>query len=413
MKQNIVILGAGFAGLKCALRLDELLRVHRLRQSFQLILVDRNDFQTFVPMLYEVANTLADASSREYLREVIALPFSETLAESQIRFIQGEVVELDLPSHSVILKDASSIVFAYLVIALGSETHTFDIPGIAEHAYFLKTLDDALRLREALERVFQKNHGPLFRVLVGGAGLTGVEVAGELGGALRKLRKKYSRRVSKFEIVLIEGMQEILPGFSSYIVRKARARLAKLGVEIETGRSISSFDGQRVTFRDGGAAEVDLLIWTGGVKACAVLQGTRLPLAKRGDVEVSSILQVRGEGHIFAVGDAACLVNPQSGAATPWNIPIAEEEAFIAAQNILRAIQGLPSLTYHPPSHVPVVIPIGGKYAIADLGFIQVSGFLGWAIKHLVTLRYYLSILPWWLAISKWLRAMRVFVRND
>jgi len=413
MKQNIVILGAGFGGLKCALRLDDLLRAHRLRPTFDIVLVDRNNFQTFVPMLYEVANTLKEEASAPTLKELITIPLEQVVTSSGIRFWQDEVSGIDLGARAIQFKGSEPLPFAYAVIALGSETHTFDIPGIGEHAYFLKTLPEAIRVRNRLEEEMRNDRTQTFSVLIGGGGLTGVELAGELGGALKKLKRKYPQYVRWVEIRLVEGGQEILPGFPQQIVDQARVRLARLGVKIETHRLISKFDGRIVTHRDGGNTEVDMLIWTGGVKACHALKDMGLPLGQRGDVEVEVTLEVRGEEKIFAIGDSACVINPATGKPLAWNIPIAEEQAIVVAQNILRSIKRLPLLSYHAPRRMPVVIPIGGKYAIADLGFLRFYGLLGWCIKHLVTLRYYLSILPWWRAIPKWLQAMRVFIAND
>lgn len=413
MQQNIVILGAGFGGLKCALRLWELLRVNRLQRKFQIILIDRSNFQTFVPMFYEVANTLREEASAIKLKELIAIPIEQALADTNIKFLQNEVTNINPAIDKIILKDAEEIDFEYLVVALGSETNTFGIPGIKEHAYFLKTLEDAIQVRNVLEKTFQSNDKKVFRVLIGGGGLTGVELAGELGSALCKLKRKYKHEEQKCEIILVEGNQEILPGFSQKIVKRARRRLDRLDVKILTSRLISSFDGKRVLFLQNESVEVDMLIWTGGVQVCSMLKITGLPVMKKGDLETESNLKIKRQDKIFAIGDAACFVHKETGKPLPWNVPVAEQEALIVSQNILRSIKKLPLLEYHPPKHVPMVIPIGGKYAIADLGFVRFYGLVGWIIKHLVTLRYYLSILPWWVAVSKWLRAMRVFIRND
>lgn len=423
MKKNIVILGGGFGGLQTAFMLSKKLKALSVRRDYEVILVDRYAYHTFIPLLYEIATTSKDTADYMELKSLVTYSLSELLEKRGIRFIKDEVMHIDLTQGAVHLRRVK-VQFNYLVLALGSETNYFNIPGLKENSFGLKTFDEAIAIRDAIWSYLKKGGGDL-RVVVGGGGSTGVGLASEIKRWAYNFQNKGlgSRKV---QVTIIEGMPAILPGFDARVIRRAGERLRRLGVEIINNEIIKKVTAGKAVLASGRAIPFDVLVWAGGVKAGSLTEKLPLKREKRGRVEIIGALECLPEspdlkiyGRMYAVGDIACIYNPKTKQPVPQVARTAIVQGKIVAKNIIEEIRkenrlvGSVKQYVYTPKTYPYIIPVGGKFAIAKFGPFVISGFLGWVLKGFVELNYFISIMPLWQAFRIWLKGLWVFIQND
>src|SRR3989338_1180605 len=422
MKKNIVILGAGFGGITAVLKLAK--KIGRLSEEYKIILIDKYHHQLYTPALYEIAAIPMEYADDIPLKSSVLIPVADAVKRKPITFICDEVSGLKEQEKKVILKKGGDLSFEYLVFALGAETNYFNIPGLREHSYPLKTFDDGARLRSKIEELVQKKDE--IKITVGGSGASGVELVAEFINFVCAIKEKIDngKNVCNAHFLLVEASLEILPGFDAIIVEKTKKRLENLGVRIKTNTTIAEVNADHFICKDGKKENFDLLIWTGGVKGPEIFGNFGLPLSQKGSTIINEYLQIQeqngpkspvaiGQGHIFAIGDNSSMINPKTGKPLIWNVPVAEAEGRIAAKNILRSITGKPLKKFTPAKKYPFILTIGKKYAIADFVYFKFCGFTGWFAKQLVELRYLLFILPPQKAIRTWLLAIRYYTSND
>jgi len=430
-KKKIVILGAGFGGIKTASLLHKKLKKIGLLKKYELILVDKYDYHTYVPILYEIATTSKNSANCAELKNLATFPLKDIFKNKDITLIKNTVKNVDLIGGDIHLEDISSagrLKFDYLVLALGSETNYLNIPGLKESSLTLKSFLDAIKIRDAIWNKIEEGNPPAGRlkIIIGGGGSTGVELAGEIKSWLCELEEEFKHCPTSIQI--IQGMDTLLPGFDKKIIEKVTSRLRKIGVEILLQEFIEKVEPNKAFLRSGRMIDFDVLIWTGGVKASS-LMGT-LPLKKehKGRVEVfgemeclpqSSDLKLYGK--IYGLGDAICFYNPETGNPIPQLAQAAIEQAKIVAENMVEDIKFSEVLIknakhqkYKPNESYPYIIPVGGKYAVAKVGPIVIWGFLGWILKGLVEFYYLLfNVLPPIQAVKIWLKGFWIFMQND
>ncbi|MEK7513056.1 MAG: NAD(P)/FAD-dependent oxidoreductase [Patescibacteria group bacterium] len=417
--KNIVILGGGFAGLRAAQDIGNEVRRRGLSNRYRVFLIDRNPNHTFTPLLYEIATTAETLADRRKLCSLVAFPFKDLLENTEVTTLREEVTALNLSTKTINFP-RQSLIFSYLLIAAGTESNLFDIPGLAEHALTLKSFDDAIRIRDTIEKAAHTDTEKL-SVVIGGGGPTGVELAGEIRLWLGELSEA-GARLSDTEVLLVERSPRILPGFPNRFVRTAEQRLKKLGVRVRTNSDISEAREGAVSLTDGTVIPAHVLVWTGGVRTPAFLEHLPFTLNPQGRVAVTPTLAASSDGHelhgIYVAGDNADIRYPGSSEPVPQVAHAATESGKVAAKNIIREIEraeGLGNrlpLPYRPWRY-PYILPVGGKYAIAKIGLFVVSGFLAWVFKGIVELAYFLSIMPVFSALRIWFRGLRVFIKND
>lgn len=422
-KKSIVILGAGFGGLRTAILLAKALRRARLTNRYALYLIDRNSYHTYTPTLYEVATTSKETANYIQLRDIVTFDVASLVSGfPEINFIHDAITALDLPNGDIHC-GGHEMKFDYLVLAMGSETNYFDIPGLHEHSLPLKSFMDAIVLRDRVLARYAE--GGTLRIVIGGGGSTGVELAGELQGWFTELRAKIHLACAP-TVTIIEGAPTILTGYASGIIAKAAARLSHLGVTVITSERITGVTSAEVTLQSGHTAPYDILIWTGGVRAAALMGSLPLKRESKGRVEVAGEMQcfpqtgdLKLYETIYGIGDAVCFFDPVTKKPVPLVARAALIQADIVASNIMRQIliaekrrHSVALLRYHPVEY-PYIIPVGGKYAIAKIGPFIFSGFLAWILKGLIELSYLSSILPPGRTVITWLKGLRIFLRND
>jgi NADH dehydrogenase len=414
-KPAIVVLGAGFGGLRAAILLAK--KIRRSKIAAEIILIDRNNYHTYTPSLYEIATTSKETANYLRLKEIAAFPVADLIKKLPIRFIQDEVLALNFNEGKILCAGGAELKFDYLLLAPGSETNYFNIPGLKENALSLKTFIDAVKIRDAIWEL-----APLDRcleIIIGGGGSTGVELAGEIQGWMADLRAAYKN--CRAAVKIVEAAPAILPGFSAKVIRQVQRRLKKLNIETINNEIIADTEKEAINLKSGKKLAYDLLIWAGGVKAPDLIAKSPFKTEPRGRAAVIGEMvcipqtpDLKLASKIYAIGDAVCFYDSKSdkpiiaGAARAALI-----QAKIAAYNIICDLTGKKEYKKYRLAEYPYIIPVGGKYAVAKIGPLVISGFLGWLIKGLVELNYLLSIMPVWQALKIWLKGLRIFIQND
>jgi NADH dehydrogenase len=325
---RICILGGGFGGLYTALRLSELPWDHAEKPD--IVLIDQRDRFLFSPLLYELI-------TGELQTWEIAPPFSELLANTNIRFRQGTVSAINLEQHRVDLTDGESFDYTKLVLAMGGETPMDMVPGAAEHAIPFRTIDDAYRLEERL-RPLEASNAEKIRVAIAGAGYSGVELACKLA----------ERLGDRGRVRLVELNDQILRNSPDFNREAAQKALSERGVWIDLETRITNITSDTISLEYQGKVDilpVDVVLWTVGTKVADVV--AKLPIAHtpRGQAIVSSTLQVPDHPEVFALGDLAeC--HDASGQKVPATAQAAFQQADYAAWNIWAATTHRPLLPF-------------------------------------------------------------------
>jgi NADH dehydrogenase len=389
MGATIVILGGGFAGATTARELER-----RAPAGAEIVLVNRENFQLFTPMLPEVASGSLDMRA-------IVQPLRVSLARTRI--VVGEATAVDVAARTVrvdlaVLEREQTLSYDHLIIALGSETSTHGIPGIREHAYPLKTLPDAARLRARIGSAFEaaaaetdrgERDGWLRFVIVGG-GFTGVEAAGELAGFVRRMHRYYpALRDVAPEIVVIHGGSRLLEDLAPEFGNRAAASLAARGVRIELSADVASADSGGIRLASGKRIDARTIVWTAGERPAPLIAKTGLQTSDRGALVVGGDFAVPGVAGLWAVGDCAHIPKRGGGSVSPL-AQNAVREGPLLARNIVAALAGKPTkpFRYRP---LGMFASLGDRDAVAQVpGKRMISGLPAWVMWR----AYYASRLP-------------------
>ncbi len=380
-RPKVVIVGAGFGGLWAARAFA--------RTNFQVLLIDRNNYHTFLPLLYQVAAAEVEPEEIVYPVRSILRPLGN------VDFLLGDVTGIELETR-VVQTTAANAPFDYLVLAAGSGTHFYGVAGAADHAFSLKTLDDGVRLRNHIlcnfERAVndtdaERRRRKLTFAIVGG-GPTGVEYAGALAELLRGPLKRDFPRLSGGDghVVLVESNERLLPSLPPHLGEYAAARLNKMGVEVRLKTVVDRVDPDAVHLRGGASIPTETTVWTAGVRGEPSAAAWGLPLDRSGRVAVKPTLEVEGVPGVFAIGDLARF--DENGKALAMVAPVALQQGTLAAKNIQRSEAGKTMLSFHYHDR-GMMATIGRNAAVAYVGGIAFTGFpawLAWLGVHLANL---------------------------
>jgi NADH:ubiquinone reductase (H+-translocating) len=379
IRPRVAIAGAGFGGLTCA---------RALRNApVEVLLVDRNNYHLFTPLLYQVASALLDPG--EIARPVRALIRPLPNAE----FRQAAVTGADF-DRRILSTDRGPIPYDYLVLATGSQSDYFGNASLARHAFGLKDLDEGLALRNRILSQFeasrwvtdsQKRRSMLTFAVVG-AGPTGVELAGALSELIRLvLRKDYrDLDLGEVRVLLLEAARAPLGTFVPNLREAARRSLEKKHVELMLGAKVESVTDESIRLAGGEEIAAGTIIWTAGVRASTLGEALGVQLGRQSRVKVEPTLQLTGHPVVFVIGDLAGATD--GDVPLPMLIPVAMQEGRHVAATIseLVANGGAHAFRYKDPG---IMATIGRNSAVAELGVVHLSGFLGWLMwlaVHLV-----------------------------
>ncbi len=379
---RVVIIGAGFGGLSCARAL--------VNKPIDVLLLDKNNYHLFTPLLYQVASSLLDPSD-------IAYPVRAVFRRApNVRFQMATVTEIDLHARLIKTNDGARIPYEYVVLATGSVTNYFGMHSLAGIAHELKDIPEALELRNHILRCFEAAAREMnetvrrrwLTFVIVGAGPNGVEYAGALSELIRLVlvRDFPELDMKSVRIILIEAVGQVLPAFAPKLGQYAQGQLARRGIEVRLNTRVLDVSGDTVRLSSGETIETKTLIWAAGVKASEVATVPPLPRTRAGRIEVDQFLRAKGHERVFVVGDLAAFI--QDGKELPMLARPAMQAGVHVAENIVRLERHQPLIPfrYRDPG---IMATIGRNSAVAQLKRISLTGFIGWLawlLLHLLLL---------------------------
>lgn len=400
--KEIVILGGGFAGVSACKYLVKKLS----GQDVNITLIDKNSYHLFTPSLYEVATS-------EEPKKNIAIPFSEIFG-TKIRFVKGNASSIDYENNLIRFDNELNYSYDYLIIALGSVSADFNIEGLKEYSLPLKELSDAVKIRKEIERAYHKkvHEGKEINIVVGGGGFSGTELSAELINYKNRLSKHHKTSPNLIKITVIQGSSCLLKELDEKVSNLAQKRLEADGLNIVLETHVKKVSGDYIETDNAKNYPYDVFIWTGGVKANGVLEKSGFKVNGRGQVLVNEYMQIVNFKNVFAVGDIAEYGDPLTNKAVPGVAQVAEDEGRAAARNVYRSIKNK-ELKAYKYEHTGYIVPLKGRFAVAQLTFIKTAGFWGWVLQQIVFLIYLLGILPIFKALKRFNKFEMYLMENS
>jgi NADH dehydrogenase len=390
-RPRIVIVGGGFGGAYCAQALERRLR----RDEAEVVLLDRQNYFIFYPLLVE-----AGTGSLEPRHAVVSI----RSFLSRTRFIMGTVDRVDPTARRVhyTLPDGETtqeIDYDHLVLTPGSVTRPPEVPGLAEHGFEMKSLDDAVTMRDRAIRQLEQADvvddpalkERLLHFVVVGANFTGVEVAGELHVFLRRATKRYSNlRSDDITVTVVELGDRILPALDPELADYAAEHLRRRGVRIELGRSVRRVEAGRAVLDDGRELATDTVYWCAGIAPSPLLANAGVPTDERGYVRCERDLRVEGIGEVWAIGDSAVNLDAD-GNAYPATAQLAVRQGQHVAKNIVAVLRD-EETTPCDLTNLGAIAALGCRTGVAKVLGIKIAGFPAWFLFRTV----YLLKMPGW-----------------
>lgn len=372
-RKHIVIVGAGFGGVKIAQLLAD--------APVDITLIDRNNFHLFQPLLYQVSTAVLDEGE-------IAYPIRAFFQrQPNVDFFLAQA-EGFAPERNILHTDRGDVGYDYLVLAAGATTNYFGLDSVANHSFAMKTLQDAAQVRNHVLRMFEaasrcdsaaERRRLLTFVCVGG-GPTGVECAGALSELIfGVLAKEYhGLDFSEVRILLVEALDKVLAMMPAPLQGETVRVLRDVcRVEVRLNTQVMDYDGRDLQLRDGSVIATRTVIWAAGVKAVPFVKALGTEVDRAGRVVVTPTLQIKEYPNIFAIGDCANFI--QDGAPLPTVAPVATQQAAVCTANIKRLLRGKGELKAFRYEDVGAMATICRSHAVVAKGSMTMKGFLGWA----------------------------------
>ena len=387
MKKQIVIIGGGFAGLNFAKTISK-------NSNFEITLVDKVNYNFFPPLLYQVATGFLEISSISY-------PFRKMLSGSKIRFWMGELQEIVSNENKIILNNGE-LQYDYLVIATGTATNYFGMENVKKNAIPMKTLEDALNMRNTMLQRTEiasnsldiKEQEELMTIVVAGGGPTGVELSGMFAEMSKTIiHKEYPElsHVKNAKIYLVDGGPALLAPMSKNSQEETLKQIKKLGVEVLLNKQVVDYDGQTVSFKDGSTIRTRNLIWAAGVTAMRFNGLSDEMYGRSNRLLVDEFNKIIGTENIYAIGDTAFMESDKNFPnGHPQVAQPAMQQGKNLAKNLILALANKPQKPFQYKDKGSMAI-IGRNKAVVDLPKPKVhfKGFLAWMawlFVHLMSL---------------------------
>jgi NADH:ubiquinone reductase (H+-translocating) len=418
VKKKIVIIGGGYAGINAAKILNKKLKRHK---NVEISLIDRNPYHTLMTELHEVA-------SGRTAPEAVMVSYKKIFDSTRVKIINDNIITIDFEGKKII-SQIKEYDYDYLVIGTGAEPDFFNMEGVKKNGLTLWSLEDAIKIREHIQRNFRKasvepdpfKRGKLLTFAIAGGGFTGVEMAGELLEWKNSLCEKYGISKNEVKVMIIEALGRILSVMPEKIAKKAHDYFVKKGGEILTGYSITDFKDDKVYLKDGNTIATNTLIWTCGVQGCEFganlnlkkgscvnrvcsysvpigmtkerkmehAEGGEYINGKLGRIEVNEFMQSVDNEEVYIAGDM--LWFNEKGKVLPQIVETALQSSEVAAKNIIAGIEGNEKIKFRSEYH-GFMVSIGGKYGVAHVVNIGMSSIFAMATKHLINLHYLFGI---------------------
>jgi len=396
LQKRVVIVGAGFAGLTLAKKLSS--------KYFQVILIDKNNYHQFQPLLYQVATSGLEPSS-------ISFPLRKIFQHYKNVYIRiAEVKNIHL-EENFIETSIGNVDFDYLVLAQGAETNYFNNQSLQQNSFSMKSVAEALYLRNTLLQNFEqalisnsKNEiEALLHIVIVGGGPTGVELAGAIAEMKNNiLPKDYPELDFKqMNIVLIEASSRLLSGMSEQSGEKAQQYLEALGVRLQMNTSVNNYDGNSATLSNGTTLYSRCLVWAAGVKGMALNGLPASSVLPNNRIRVDAFNRIHGMANAFAIGDVALMQGKENPKGHPQVAPVAIQQAALLAKNLKNIVsqKELKAFYYHDKGSMATV---GRNLAVVEMGKLKIKGFIAWIIWMFVHLMSIIGIKNKLLILINW-----------
>jgi len=381
--KKVAIIGAGYGGLRAVEHLAN-------KEGFELYLFDCNSYH------YLQTEAYGYIAGRFDLHDVVLdLRNWSHGFEQPVTFIQEKVTFIDSTKQRIATAK-SEYDYDYIILATGARTNFFSfIDGLKQHGLGVKRLFRAHRFRTEFEEMLYEKlqdssqQGQTINLAIGGAGLSGVEIAAEMADVIQHHSKSIGEAASEITIHLIDASDTILPSMSDYIIEHTQTRLEALGVQIRTNAFIQSVDARRIYFKDGNELEYTFMIFTGGIVANRIIMDIEPQTNRIAQYLCDDTLRV--DHNIFAIGDC-CELKDTQGTILPPTAQTAEKSAEYAAYAITQLEQNRELKPFRGKVD-GIFVALGGSYAVGELfGFIKVRGYVAHLLKKLITKSYYIGL---------------------
>jgi NADH dehydrogenase len=368
------------------------------------MLINKDDVHVRLSEIHEVA-------ANKIRPKDVTVPIKKCIS-SKASFLKGVVSRIDF-EHRHILTDVGTIDYDYLILAVGSEPEFFGVLGMKEHGFTLWSLDDAKNISAHVEKMFAtalkerdgQKRKELLTFVIGGGGLTGVEMASELAERFVYLSKRYNVPQDEINLIMVEALPDILPALKPNLIEDAKKVLISKGLQLKINSPIVRVSPTGLTLKSGERIATRTLIWTGGIRGNSFIEKLGLPTGGRGRIKVNEYLQTACPD-VYAIGDCAHLVIGDTP--VPQQVEVAFQTADCAAHNIMAEIRGYDKRKYRPEIY-GTVVSIGSRYGIADFGLISFTGFPAILLKRIFDVYYLISLGCFRLALEY--IAHRIFAR--
>ena len=377
IKPKVVILGGGFGGLAAA---------RALYKTAEVTVVDRHNYQTFLPLLYQV-------STAGLAADHVAYPIRGALRKTNVKFRMGSPLAIDYKNKEVKLDSLDVLKFDHLIVALGSTTADFGIPGVTEFTLGMKSVNEALAIRAQIMRRFEDlcrlEDDTRLAITVIGGGPTGVEMAGAIAELIRgPLKSDQKQAAAQIDITIIEAGDRLLPTFSPTLSKRTKKDLEKLGVKVLVGSPVAGVELRKVTLNDKQVLPSEITIWAAGVKGSNAMAQLSLPVSGN-RVVVEPTMQVKNYPNIWALGDIAGALG-KDAKPLPMVAPVAIQQGKFLAKQITRLSNGkeLKEFKYLDKGSMAT---IGRNKAVVEVKGFKLSGPIAWLIWVALHLFYLLG----------------------
>ena len=376
-RPKIVILGGGFGGLAAA---------RALSGAADVTVVDRHNYQTFLPLLYQV-------STAGLAADHVAYPIRGALRKTSVKFRMASPISIDHQTKEVKLDSSENLKFDHLIVALGSVTADFGIAGVKEFSLGMKSVSEALTIRAEIMRRFEDlcrlEDGSKFFVTVIGGGPTGVEMAGAISELIRGPLKLDQETVAKnIQVTLVEAGPRLLPPFAPSLSARTKKDLEKLDVQVLLNSAVKELLDGKVILKDGTELPSQITIWAAGVKGSDAMKQLNLPV-EANRVAVEATMQVKNYPYLWALGDIAG-AKGQDGSPLPMVAPVAIQQGRFIAKQIKKVIEGkkLDNFKYLDKGSMAT---IGRNKAVVQVRWFKLAGPLAWLVWLWLHLFYLLG----------------------
>lgn len=398
---KVVIVGAGFGGLKLARMLNN-------KKGFDVLLIDKFNYHQFQPLFYQVATGGLDASN-------ISFPLRKVFQKSKnVRIRLAELKQI-VPAENKIITDTGDINYDVLVLSMGADTNFFNNQNISSYSFPMKSTVEALQIRHRIIQNFEDaltvtdkdELQRLMNIVIVGGGPTGVELSGALAEMKKYvLPKDYPELdFTKMNIYLVEGTGKTLGTMSEKSSQQSRRYLEKLGVQVMTQQLVKDYDGRKVLLQDGTPLQAATVIWAAGIKG-NIPEGMDKTLIARGNrLIVDRRCRLNSYNNIYSIGDLAYMTTPKYPNGHPQVAPVAIQQAKLLAKNLLRGVEGSSRFAEFEYKDKGSMATVGRNLAVVDVPRppIHFGGFIAWMIWMGLHLMLILGVKNRFFVFSNWL----------